>query len=65
MKTTKATRYISAPELLKAQMPLVRQCEANLQGYGYTKGTAEWHKAFDVEIAYYRQFGPEIKGEVT
>jgi hypothetical protein len=56
---------MTAPELLKAQMPLVRQCEANLQGYGYTKGTAEWHEAFDVEIAYYRQFGPEIKGEVT
>ena len=56
---------MTAPELLKAQMPLVRQCEANLKGYGYIKGTTEWHEAFGVEIAYYRQFGPEIKGDLT
>ena len=48
---------MTAPELLKAQMPLVRQCEANLRRYGYTRGTPEWYKAFSTELAYYRQFG--------
>mgnify|MGYP003634645373 CR=1 FL=1 len=52
---------MTAPELLKAQMPLVRQVEANLHGYGYIKGTAEWREAFDTEITYYRQFCPEQK----
>jgi len=47
---------MNAPELLKAQMPTVRQIEANLLTYGYTKGTAEWSAAFDTELAYYRKF---------
>lgn len=47
---------MSAPELLKAQMPTVRQVEANLRGYGYVKGTPEWVGAFNTELAYYRQF---------
>jgi hypothetical protein len=49
--------YMTAPELLKAQMPLVRRIEINLQEYGYEKGSAEWYKAFEVELAYYRKFG--------
>lgn len=57
----KVARAMTAPELLKAEMPLVRQCEANLVGYGYTKGTNEWYKAFNVEIAFYRQFCAAVK----
>ena len=48
---------MTAPELLKAQMPLVRQIESNLREYGYTQGAIEWYRAFDTELAYYRQFG--------
>lgn len=48
---------MTAPELLKEQMPLVRQIESNLRGYGYTKGTPEWRSAFDTELTYYRRFG--------
>jgi len=47
----------TAPELLKAQMPMVRQIEKNLAAYGYEKGTKEYQEAFDVELAYYRKFG--------
>lgn len=53
---------MTAPELLKAEMPLVRQVEANLQAYGYIKGTPDWHEAFGTEITYYRQFGPFVSG---
>jgi len=37
-------------------MPTVRQIETNLKGYGYVKGTPEWLEAFNIELAYYRQF---------
>lgn len=48
---------MTAPELLKAQMPAVRQIEANLMLYGYTKGTPEWYAAFDIEITFFRWVG--------
>ena len=48
---------MTAPELLKAQMPLVRRVRANLAEYGYTIGTPEYDHAFRVEIDYYRKFG--------
>lgn len=48
---------MTAPELLKAEMPLVRIVETNLRRYGYIKGTKEWHDAFVIEISYYRKFG--------
>ncbi len=47
---------MTAPELLKAQMPTIRQIERNLSAYGYVKGTPEWAKAFDTELAFYRKF---------
>lgn len=50
-------KKLTAPELLKAEMPLVRLVERNLIGYGYLKGTPEWFQAFGTELAYYRQFG--------
>ena len=32
------SKKMTAPELLKAEMPLVRLVERNLIGYGYIKG---------------------------
>jgi hypothetical protein len=55
---------MTAPELLKEQMPLVRRIEANLQEYGYEKGAADYDHAFKTEIKYYRKFGWTVsKGE--
>ena len=48
---------MTAVELLRAEMPLVRMIESNLHSYGYSKGTQEWRLAFDVELSYYRKFG--------
>ena len=48
---------MTAPELLKAQMPLVRQIEANLAAYGYKNSDEDYVKAFNTELAYYRKFG--------
>lgn len=48
---------MTAPELLKAQMPLVRRVLANLSKYGYIIGTPEYDHAYEVEIKYYRKFG--------
>jgi len=57
------SKKMTAPELLKAEMPLVRLVERNLIGYGYIKGTPEWFQAFGTELAYYRQFGNGNYGE--
>ena len=46
-----------APELLKAEMPLVRHIERELSQHGYEKGTAEYHKEFNHALAYYSKFG--------
>lgn len=46
-----------APELLKAEMPLVRHIEKELAQHGYEKGTPEYYKMFKHSIAMYRQFG--------
>jgi hypothetical protein len=55
---------MTAHELLKEQMPLVRRVEANLQAYGYKKGDADYNHAFETEIKYYRKFGWTVsKGE--
>lgn len=51
---------LTAPELLAKEMPLVRQVERTLEGYGYIKGTPEWDEHFVVEIKFQRQFGPAI-----
>lgn len=48
---------MTAPELLKAQMPLVRRIEAELASNGYIKGTEEYRKVFDSSLAFYRRFG--------
>lgn len=52
---------MTAPELLRAQMPLVREIEQNLARFGYVKGTRAWHQAFDIELAFYRRFVGEVK----
>lgn len=46
-----------APELLKQQMPMVRQIEKELAANGYQKGTEEYTKMFNHALSYYRKFG--------
>jgi hypothetical protein len=46
-----------APELLKAEMPLVRHIEKELASNGYVKGTAEYDEHFKHAMSYYRKFG--------
>ena len=46
-----------APELLKAEMPLVRHIERELTQHGYEKGTEEFNKMFNHSMAFYRKFG--------
>jgi pyrimidine deaminase RibD-like protein len=46
-----------APELLKAEMPLVRHIEQELIRHGYKKGSPEYDKHFERLLAYYRKFG--------
>ena len=48
---------VSAPELLKAQMPLVNHIHKLVTSYGHTKGTPEYNKSFDELLAYHRKFG--------
>ena len=52
---------MTAPELLKRQMPMVREIEANLERLGYCRGTEEWRRLFDLDIAFYRRFVGEVK----
>lgn len=47
---------MTAPELLKAQMPLINTIKQNLLSHGYKEGTKEWFDAFDVELSFYRKF---------
>jgi Domain of unknown function (DUF6321) len=46
-----------APELLKAEMPLVRHIEQELAQHGYEKGTPEYDQMFKHTISMYRKFG--------
>jgi hypothetical protein len=46
-----------APELLKAEMPLVRHIEQELEQHGYQKGTEEYTKVFGHMLAFHRKFG--------
>lgn len=46
-----------APELLKAEMPLVRHIDKELAQHGYKKGTPEYDQMFKHSIAMYRKFG--------
>ena len=46
-----------APELLKAEIPLVRHIEKELAQHGYEKGTPEYDQMFKHSIAMYRKFG--------
>jgi hypothetical protein len=47
---------MTAPELLKQQMPLVREIESILDLHGCTKGTPEWLEMFNHQLAFYRKF---------
>mgnify|MGYP006297650911 FL=1 len=48
---------MGAPELLKAEMPLVRFIERELEECGYTPGTQAYNESFDELIAFYRKWG--------
>jgi hypothetical protein len=52
---------MNAPELLKRQMPTVREIESICEFYGYYKGTPEWKEMFDYWILFYRKFVGEVK----
>lgn len=52
---------MTAPELLKREMPMVREIEADLERHGYVPGTKEWRRMFDYDIAFYRKFVGEVK----
>ncbi len=52
---------MTAPELLKREMPRYRQCEANVRAFGYQPGTPEFREAMEIEIAFYRKFVGEVK----
>jgi hypothetical protein len=47
---------MTAPELLKAQMPMIREIESSLEYHGYIKGTIEWDQMFRDMIGFYRKF---------
>lgn len=47
----------SAPDLLKAEMPLVRHIEKELASHGYEKGTKEYDEMFAQQLKFYRKFG--------
>ena len=46
-----------APELLKAEMPLIRHIEKELAQHGYEKGTPEYDEVYKHTMAMYRKFG--------
>jgi hypothetical protein len=52
---------MTAPELIKRQMPMIREIESILDFYGYTKGTPEWLEMFNYQILFYRKFVGEVK----
>lgn len=52
---------MTAPELLRQQIPMVREIEANLERLGYVRGTEEWRQMFDYDLAFYRKFVGEVK----
>ncbi len=52
---------MTAPELLKREMPLYRQCEANVRAFVYEPGTPEFREALAIEIQFYRQFVGEVR----
>jgi hypothetical protein len=48
---------MTAPELLKAELPLVRFIESELAECGYVRDTEAYNETFDHLLAFYRQFG--------
>lgn len=58
---------MTAPELLRQEMPLVQRIEADLAKDGYIKGSAEYNAMFVHAIKFHRRFGWSIQtqGETT
>ena len=55
---------MTAPELLKRQMPSIREIESILEFYGYTKGTPEWLEMFNYQILFYRKFAGKCNEQI-
>ena len=53
----KGVDMLTAPELLKLEMPLVRQINRELESNGYIKGTKEYYSVFNSTHTFYRKFG--------
>lgn len=54
---------MTAPELLKQQMPLVRRIDTDLLALGYVKGSAEYDAMFTDMVKFHRWFGWKVQGE--
>ena len=57
MRCERGFDMLTAPELLKLEMPLVRQINRELESNGYTKGTKEYYSVFNSTLVFYRKFG--------
>ena len=47
---------LTAPELLKAEMPLVRYVERELTQHGVKRTDPDYDKKFEMAIKFHRQF---------
>ena len=48
---------MTAPEMLKAELPLHRHIEKELANHGHEKGTKEYKEKYDNALAYYNRTG--------
>lgn len=48
---------MTAPEMLKAELPLHRHIEKELANHGHEKGTKEYKEQYDNALAYYNRTG--------
>ena len=57
---------MTAPEMLKAELPLHRHIEKELANHGHEKGTKEYKEQYDNALAFYNRFGaPKGRGKQT
>lgn len=52
---------MTAPELLKREMPLVRRIVADLAAHGYVQGTKEYEAMFTDMVKFHRWFGWSVQ----
>lgn len=51
---------MSAPDLLKAMIPMIRYIENHLESLGYVKGSKEFEQVFNHAISFERKFGGRL-----